>query len=262
MPGPVLPLAQTALYLAAFDRPQADLSRYERHLDDLVKSAQARMADGATPVGALREALFEGQDYQGDQDSYDDLQNANLMQVIDRRRGLPVSLGILYIHVARGLGLTAEGVNMPGHFLIRIEQAEEGQSSDRHLIDPFNEGREVAPHNLRQLIKSVMGPDAELQPDHHAAVDDRAILIRLLNNIKTRKMAAEDAEGAAEIVRRMTCLAPNLAEAWLELGLLKAHLGLRGEAMEALGLAADRTDDMDLRARAMELSDGLRRSLN
>lgn len=102
----------------------------------------------AEPAAALAEAMRR-QGYAGDVLTYDDLQNANLIRVIDRRKGLPVALGILWIHAARARGWRADGLAFPGHFLVRLEH--------RVIVDPFNEGRLCDAAFLRRLLRATAG---------------------------------------------------------------------------------------------------------
>src|SRR4029077_16348765 len=122
--------------------------------------------------------------YCGDEETYDDLDNANLMRVIERRKGLPVALGILYLTVARSQGWAAAGLNFPGHFLIRLES----RDGRRAIIDPFHEGRVLETPASRQLLKVVSGQAGELEASHYKAVSNRDILLRLQNNVKTRRL--------------------------------------------------------------------------
>src|SRR5882724_351310 len=117
-------LATAALALAALGRPDAALLPYRAHLRtlavDVTAAAQSESLDLAARVHTLNTVLFEDYGYAGDSETYNDLRNADLMSVIDRRRGLPIALGILYIHAARAQGWAIEGVNFPGHFLLRL----------------------------------------------------------------------------------------------------------------------------------------------
>ncbi len=167
--------------------------------------------------------------YQGDQLSFDDLQNANLMRVIDRRKGLPVSLAIIYLHVGRSQGWDLSGLNFPGHFLIRLDRA--GQ---RSILDPFNGGIVRTPSDMRDLLKSVAGIEAELEPVHYAPVSDRDVLIRLQSNIKNRHVQAERYDAALETLRTLLLLAPSEPSLWHEAGLLNAQAGNLVAAIEAL----------------------------
>ncbi|MHA1107563.1 MAG: transglutaminase family protein, partial [Alphaproteobacteria bacterium] len=123
-------IGEAALALAALDRPQVDPARYREHLAVLARDVGAAVPAGASHslgrrVRALIRVIAEDFGYCGDTLTYNDSQNANLMRVIDRRKGLPVTLGILYLHAARAQGWQAAGLNFPGHFLIRLEQSGE-----------------------------------------------------------------------------------------------------------------------------------------
>ena len=159
-------LAEAALMLAAFDRPGAPIDAYRHHLGRLaVESAEA--ARGAQSLedqfDAVNAVLFERHGYQGDSESYDDMQNANLMRVIDRRKGLPVTLGILYIHIARAQGWRCHGTNFPAHFMVRLE-SDEGVI----MIDPFHGGRELGRGALERRLESAMG-EGYLQTCYNAS---------------------------------------------------------------------------------------------
>src|SRR5699024_2784910 len=142
-------------------------------------------------IELINSLLFDRYGYEGDHDTYDDLQNADLMRVIDRRRGLPVALGILYLQIARSQEWAAEGLSFPGHFLIRLECG-----AERAIIDPFNEGQLRHPAELRELLKAMAGVEAELNPDHYAPVSNRDVLLRLQNNRKLRLLREHQGEAA------------------------------------------------------------------
>ena len=198
-------IAGAALALASFDRPRVATERYHQHLAALASDV-ARAAGGTESLSerldAMNTTLVGQYGYSGDELNYDDLQNANLMRVIDRRKGLPVALGILYIHVARAQGWSMTGLAFPGHFLLRLDGG-----NARLVIDPFHGGTPLEPHNLRDMLKTMTGSDAELLPEHYATVSDRDILIRLQNNIKLRMIQNNDAAGASAIVDSMLLLA-------------------------------------------------------
>ena len=149
--GP-LPLAPAALALAALERPSVDLARYHHHLASLAHEVGA-VAGGSAEierrVAALNTVILERYGYQGDTLTYEDLQNANLMRVIDRRKGLPVALGILYIHAARAQGWDMAGLAFPGHFLVRLQDA-----GARLILDPFHGGKPREAAELRDLLKA------------------------------------------------------------------------------------------------------------
>ena len=168
-PDQDIDLAQAALALGALDRPDVDLAPYQVHLDVLAEDARQAVTgadDLAARVAALNDVMFQRYRYHGDTESYDDLDNANLLSVIDRKRGLPIALSIVYIATARALGWRAIGVNFPGHFLVRLDAG--GGSA---LVDPFNGGAVRDSADLRALLKGLQGAEAELRPEHYAPRD-------------------------------------------------------------------------------------------
>ena len=216
-------LAEAALSLAALDRPQVPLERYRDHLAELagdLAAEGASAADAGAQADALARILYERHGYAGDDLTYDDLQNANLMRVIDRRKGLPVALGILMIHAARAQGWQIAGLNFPNHFLVRLDA-----DGGRLILDPFAGGAVVSPAELRERIKQVVGEGAELKPEHYQPVGNRATLLRLENNIKLRLLKEQKLAEAAGIVMRMLSFAPGETALWREAGLIEAHLG-------------------------------------
>jgi regulator of sirC expression with transglutaminase-like and TPR domain len=255
-----LPIAEAALALASFDRPRVDLARYRDHLRILARDlgrhpgAQGGLAERAR---ALNEILLLKHGYAGDELTYDDLQNANLMRVIDRKRGLPVVLGILYIHAARAQGWEIAGLAFPGHFLVRL-----GEGAERLILDPFHGGRVCGAAELRELLRVITGEERDLAPEHYAPVADRDVLLRLENNIKARLLQAQRPEQALAVVERMLLLAPDLAELWREAGMLQAGLGNLRAAAHSLEEFIARAADATARHQAAALLQRLRAQLN
>ncbi|MPY68896.1 MAG: tetratricopeptide repeat protein [Alphaproteobacteria bacterium] len=255
-------IARTALLLAALDRPGVSRDSYHAHLDEIAAAVAARVPAGARHnlarrAGALAAALGGEMGYAGDTLTYEDPQNANLMRVIDRRKGLPVALGILYLHAARAQGWDAAGLNFPGHFLVRLERG-----PVRVIIDPFNGGREMAAEDMRGVLKTVAGAEAELRPEHYAPTGSRDVLVRLLSNIKLRAAQTDDAARALEIIDRILLIAPGQTALLREAGLFHARLGNLKSAQEALVAFLGRSGDAAMRAEAEKLLQQLRTRLN
>ena len=236
-----LPLAETALNLAALDHRNVDLRPYRHHLDKLTEDAGSSLAmlrRGMGEVEALVRVLSDTiairNGYAGDTVTFDDPQNADLLRVIDRRRGLPVSLGILYLEVAKRLGGTAKGLNTPGHFLLAI-----GEDERAKILDPFNAGVVLSQEELRPIPPVPQGETPEYGP-----VSGRDVLLRLLNNIRTRALAGKDMLRALTIAERMVLIAPRRAELWLDLANASREVGNLNGAIRAaqscLRLAGDK----------------------
>lgn len=225
-------LADTALVLAALDRPDVKTAPYRDHLAALARETSAAIdatSSVAMQIAALRKILATEFGYEGDAETYDDMHNANLMHVIDRRKGLPVALGILYLHAARACGSHIFGLSFPSHFMLRIEAR--GQ---RAIFDPFHGGRVMSPRDLRQRLKDLHGSDAEITPPHYAPVGNRDILIRLQNNIKLRAVRRGELERAINVLHAMTLFAPERTELWWEQAVLHYQLGNVGSAITTL----------------------------
>ena len=220
-------IAVTALALAAMTQPETPLDRFFHHLKKLPEDVRAKydefLVAGAddnaeTMLAAMKRVVVEDNNYQGDVDTYDDLQNASLIRVIERRKGLPVTLAIIYIHVGRALGWDVAGLDFPGHFLCRIEEG-----GRRLIFDPFYDCRLLEAPDLRALVKKIKGPGAELSSSWFDPAKTLDILIRLQNNIKYRQVETEDYDGALKTVETMRLMAPDEFRLLLDAGVLYAR---------------------------------------
>lgn len=240
-----LDIAHLALMLAASDRPEISLAPYRTHLADLVEAARETTSDDlpalscGVAAGMLAGVMAGRFRYLGDAETYDDPRNANLAHVIDRRKGLPVTLGILYLHVGTKLGLDITGLNFPGHFVLRLRGPDEAL-----VIDPFNGGQPLTPADLLALLRGVEGPDARLTPEACEAVGTRDILLRLENNILSRAIRGGEFARAREVVTRMIWIAPHRAGLRFELGRLEVHAGHMGAAADAFATCMDIASDI------------------
>ena len=237
-PDADIELAQAALALAALAQPGLSTDRYEFHLvklaRDVTERHQALIRSGAkddaeTQLAALKHVIADIQGYNGDRETYDDLQNADLIRVIERRKGLPVTLAILYIHAGRAQGWDVCGLDFPGHFICRIEK-----DGRRLVFDPFDSCRLLDAPALRALLKTLRGEKAELDAAYFEPVTQRAVLMRLQNNIKFRQIDLEDYQAALATVRVMQGIDPHEIRLLLEIGVLCARLNQPLEAIAAL----------------------------
>ena len=256
-------LAEAALILAAVDRPRGQLEPYRRHLAKMAAevgayaAAARREPDLDVQAESLAHVLGRRYGYGCDPETYDDLDAANLMRVIDNRRGLPVVLGILYIHTARSLGWTMAGVDFPSRFLVRLEAG-----GRRLILDPSEGGVSLDPTALRALLKVVSGNDAELTPEHYRPAGNRAILYRMQNNIKVRLLADGKLEEALRVLETMALFAPGVPDLWREVGILNARLDNLRAAVAALEEFLRRGSENPERHKARVLLQQLRGRLN
>lgn len=253
-------LADAALVLGGLDYPSVDLASYRAHLETLaadVRRSRSRETGLDGRIARINRVLFETHGYEGDSETYDDPQNANLVRVIDRRCGLPVMLGVLYLHAARSQLWPADGLAFPGHFLVRLDV--EGR---RAIVDPFHGGQVLEAGHLRNMLKQFLGADTELRPEHYASVSNREVLLRAMNNIKTRAIDAGDTDRASEMLERMTLFAPQVATPWRELGMLEARRGNMGRAIQAIQTFANHSPSEEDRQAAGRMIAKLKRELH
>jgi regulator of sirC expression with transglutaminase-like and TPR domain len=217
-------IGNAALQLARVDAPEADWQAAARHLSELaqraVKCAVAMdKEDLSARAAALSGLLSKEFGYGGDLETYDDPANANLIRVIERRRGLPVALGVLWLHAARAAGWGSHGVDFPAHFLVALE----GHKT-QVVVDVFNGGQIMSARELRALLKRVEGEKAELRPGLLQPMSTRRVLLRLQNNIMTRRLEAGDLRGGLRCTEDMLLIAPDQAELWRQAGIMNQRL--------------------------------------
>jgi len=239
-------LDTAALELAALDHPDTDLSAY----GEMIEAIEERLAMAGDTYSneahamALSRVIGQEFGFSGDRDTYDDPANADLIRVIDRRRGLPVSLSILYVGAARRVGWEAYALNSPGHVLVRI-----GGEEEPVLADPFDGGAIVGVERLAEVLAPALAPGVAVAPRHLQPMSNRAVLTRLLLNQATRAEANGDAPRALELFDRITTIAPDNGQAWWERARLALGTGDTGLARESLAAILEITRDPRVRER-------------
>lgn len=243
-----------ALEIAALDHPDVELANY---FDTLGIIAEELLARGSQVTGAAHQArmladiLADEYSFRGDTETYDDPANADVISVIDRRRGMPVALSILYVGLARRAGWSAYALNTPGHVLVSVVE-------DRTvLIDPFNSGAFVGAEQLAALLSGALGRDAVALPEHLTPLSNRGILVRLLMNQSTRAERSGQSERALSVLQRITTIAPSYSEGWWERSRLELIQGEVQAARASLSAMLETTRDPSLRSHINAALDSL-----
>ncbi len=227
------PLLEAAIACAVHEDPERDDNLARELGEEAVIRLQERL-EQESPEEAIAEAVAGDLRLNGDLINYDHPDNADIIAVADRRKGLPVALGIYYLHAARRTGLAVQGVDFPGHFLLRVE-TDEGPLA----LDPFSEGRVVLPSELtRRALRTGLTPDVAGRLDRlMAPVSDRAVLIRLQNNVFARAAANRDYARAERSALRRALLDPKDHRPWLDVAAAREGQGALAGALQALNQA-------------------------
>lgn len=248
--GPEFPLAEAALWIAADDLPQVDPAAYLDRLGELAARVRdtgaGTPADSAEQCAALSYVLFHEEGFIGNTTDYYDPRNSYLNEVLDRRTGLPITLAILFIEVARRVGLTAHGLNFPGHFLVAVRQP-----GGIVVLDPFNRGAVLAAEDLQaRWQQTTRSRPPALAALLHPA-DGAAIIVRLLNNLKLVYLQKNDLDRALGSLEKIVLVHPLGAEHHRDLGALYLAARAFSKSIESLErylqLAPDATDADEVR---------------
>lgn len=230
-----LPLLETALLIARDEYPDLDPRGVTAQVDTYADALRPQLegdADLPARLTAINRYLFDEIGFAGNNSQYDDPRNSYLNEVVDRKLGIPISLAVIQIEVTRRLGLPLDGVSFPGHFLVRLP-VDDGIL----VLDPYNKGRPVSAEELRERASPHLGgqmPDDSQLLQILAPASHRAILMRMLRNLKGLYQASGDWERVARTADRLLKLSPNTAEALRDRGLAYRELGYAKGAREDL----------------------------
>ncbi len=240
------PLFEAAIACSIHEDPARDPG-LARHLAEEAAARLAQRLKSESPEEALAETMAGDLRLGGDLITYDHPDNADILAICERRKGLPVALGVFYLDAARRTGLDVRGVDFPGHFLLRIETGEGPLA-----LDPYSEGRVVLPSELtRRALHMGLTPGVADRLDSlMAPASDRAVLIRLQNNIFARAVAARDYARAERSALRRALLDPSDHRPWLDVAAAREGQGALAGALQALARATQLDGGAALAARA------------
>jgi len=233
LPDEQINLAEAALLIAAEEYPRLNVAAYLDKLDRIADLARDRIPLGVSAsdyITAINATLFDDYGFQGNRDNYYDPRNSFLNEVIDRRLGIPITLSVIYMEVARRIGFAVEGVGLPGHFVVRHQGA-----TETIYIDPFNRGRVLGEMACAELVTEISGGKTELLPAHLSPVTRRQILMRMLSNLLSI-YARSDHRRALAVIERILIIQPTSAAHVRDHGLLLALVGQTAKALAALEL--------------------------
>ncbi len=228
-PDEAIPLAETALWIAAEAKPDLDVGHYLDAIDrlaDQVRNAIAGANGDEERIARLNHALFVEAGFEGNREDYDDPRNSFLDVVLDRRIGIPITLSVVYIEVARKVGFDAQGIGFPGHFLSKITTRR-----GVVVVDPFF-GSTMDMAACERRLRDVAGPGVRFDPAMLASSPHAAILQRILTNLRQIYIARRDFEAALACSDRILIVAPGHIAEYRDRALIHRELECFGAALE------------------------------
>jgi regulator of sirC expression with transglutaminase-like and TPR domain len=257
VPDERLDLGAAALLIATQEYPQLALEPYLRRLDVLAERVHDRLSNetaGPIVLGELTRVLFQEEGLRGNDAAYYDPRNSFLNDVLDRKLGIPITLGVVVLEVGRRLGLPLEGLGFPGHFLVRYR----GEAVSL-LIDPFDRGRIRFEDQAQELLDRVYGGMVQVKPEFLREIGRREILERMLRNLKGIYLNAKEDFRALGVIELLLLLRPEARGEVRDRGIMLARIGRYDEAIEQLELYLDyapgATDAPRVREYILRLSD-------
>jgi regulator of sirC expression with transglutaminase-like and TPR domain len=261
-----LSLIEAAAAIAQDEYPDLDTQSVLAEVDAMADKLRRRIPADAVPVQRLRwlnRYFFQELGFAGNVNNYYDPRNSYLHTVLSTRRGIPITLAVLYIELATQIGLTARGVSFPGHFLIKLRM-HTGKQHGEVVIDPFT-GHSLSREELDELLgpykrsHGLLGEfDAPLGLFLQAA-PPRDVLARMLRNLKEIHRSSEDWPRLLAVQQRLVILLPHAWEERRDRGLVLAEMGQYGQAVDDLTAYLEHRPDADdhaaLAARVSELRD-------
>jgi regulator of sirC expression with transglutaminase-like and TPR domain len=232
--SPERDLASPALVIARLECPLLDPAPYLAQLDAMGAAARERLlASGClqdarkseSAVDVLNAYLFEEEGFTGNRDRYEDPSNSFLNEVLDRRTGIPITLALVYMEVARRAGIHVEGINFPGHFLMRYPpHRNEGSTTTDLILDPFHRGARLTEHDCRRLFERHVGESTPFDNELLAPATKPQMLTRILLNLKRIYVRLHSFPQARSVTELLLAVDPPALTELRDRGLLAYHM--------------------------------------
>jgi regulator of sirC expression with transglutaminase-like and TPR domain len=222
LPIEQIDLARAALYLAQEDYPGLAVESYLNQLDQMAAVVGDRLAGDRVPmrvIRAINQYLFTELEFSGNQADYYDPRNSFFNEVLDRRLGIPITLSLVYLEVAKRLNFPMVGIGMPGHFIIRPDFEEAGI-----FVDAFAQGEILFPQDCADRLSSIYGQPVALKPQFLEPVDPHRFLVRMLTNLKAIYISQQDPIRAARVIEQILLIFPDAIQERRDRGLLYYQL--------------------------------------
>ena len=228
----VVDLARIALEIARDAYPDLEVEPYLARIEELANRVRLRCRVGSKAreiLGQINWVLYVEEEFRGNSEDYYDVRNSYLNEVMDRRLGIPISLSVLYQAVAELLGLTMQGVNLPGHFMLRVDEAEQ-----TWFVDPYDGGTVMNREACERKLSDILQQPVTLSEAMSAPCPVPVVVSRILRNVKAIYLNANDIPSALPVQRRLTALNPTDSREVQDLGILSLKADRPGEAIDPI----------------------------
>lgn len=222
-PDEQIDLAKAALYIAQEQYKELQLDEYLNALDTMAAEVQERLPTEQYPlriIQSINQYLYDDLGFIGNTSDYYDPRNSYLNEVIERRTGIPITLSLVYLEVARQIDFPMVGVGMPGHFIMRPQFEDAGI-----FIDAFDRGKILFPEDCQERLNQISGQPVTMQSSFLEPVTSRQFLTRLLTNLKLIYLQREELELALAAVERILMLFPGIPGELRDRGLIYYQMG-------------------------------------
>jgi regulator of sirC expression with transglutaminase-like and TPR domain len=230
--APGVGLAPAALVIARIEYPKLEMEPYLDRLDRMGDAARQRIArhfdetgdnSSLNAIKGFNAYLFDDQHFVGNRERYEDPRNSCLNEVLDQRTGIPITLSLVYMEVGRRAGITVDGVNFPGHFLVRCPEVTSRGSSGL-IVDPFHGGALLSEHDCRLLLQKHVGAEVAFNKSLLAPATRSQVVVRMLLNLKRIYVHMRSFPQARDVTELLLAVTPSALSELRDRGLLAYHL--------------------------------------
>ena len=253
-------LLRGALLIAESEYPQLCHELYVRKIEELAIRAKLLLPeapDAAQTIQVLNQVLFAEEQLRGNNEDYYDPGNSFLNDVLDRKLGIPITLAVIYMEVARRIEFPLFGVGMPGHFLLKHYDLDGCQI----LIDCFESGKILSASDCQRRLNEIYSGQLTLQPDFLGAIPRRQILMRVLNNLRSVYLTRRNFRKALQIVDLILAIYPRSPEDVKQRAVLLHELGSTSRALEDFDLYLKMSPEASDADEIRQISLSIRRKL-
>jgi regulator of sirC expression with transglutaminase-like and TPR domain len=250
-PDAELDLMHAALLIAADEYPDLDVPYYLARVDAWADDMCWRVPPSASievRIRQLNKFLFNELGFSGSADDYYDPRNSYMNEVLERRRGIPITLSVLYMELGRRLGLDLTGVSFPGHFLVKLPYGD-GEA----VLDPYYRGISLSAEDLLLRLQSLFAMDFDSPAPFLSAASNKHILARMLFNLKGIYQQQNEPEKAIAIITKILLVNPDLTHEYRDRGLLFNRLECYHAALKDLRHYLNHTPEAEDAAKIREL---------